>query len=100
MLIHENYVFEPQIKMKFQVPDPGKWNKINEKKKAAITQSSKLRFNINTWRSYISINENYAQLTKGYYQITTISSIRSTIVASVTSRVNHRLCDIAPLSCV
>lgn len=75
-----------------EVSDPGKWSKINLKKKTArITQSSKLRFNINTWLSYISINEDNAQLTKGYYQIATISSIRSTIVASVTSRVNHRL---------
>ena len=62
-----------------------------KKKTARITQSSKLHFNINTWLSYISINEDNAQLTKGYYQIATISSIRSTIVASVTSRVNHRL---------
>ena len=100
MLIHENYVFELQIEMKFQVSDPGKWSKINIKKTARITQSSKLRFIINTWLSYISINEDNAQLTKGYYQIATISSIRSTIVASVTSLVNHRLRDVGPLSCV
>ena len=41
----------------------------------------------NTWLSCININEDYAQLPKGYYQSAIISLIRSTIVASMTSRV-------------
>ena len=88
--IHESRVFELRIETKFEVCDP----------RSERQQTKKLRGPrpLNAWLECMNINEDYAQLPKGYYHIATISLTRSAIVTSVTSRANHLLCHKVPLS--